>query len=58
MKCWLRAAGEVSAGNACAEWVKTQDEAYRANETARLLGEQSNDEVATSPGPENLKSAK
>jgi predicted RecB family nuclease len=58
MKCWRRAAGEVSTTNAYAEWAKTQDESYRTNETARLLGEQSNAEVAIAPGTENLKSAK
>lgn len=58
MKCWLCAAGEIATGNAYAEWVKTQDEAYRTTETARLQGDQSNVEMATSPGPENLKSAK
>jgi len=58
MKCWLRAAGEITTGNAYAEWVKTQGQSYRTNETARLIGEKPNVEMATSPGPENLKSAK
>jgi predicted RecB family nuclease len=58
MKCWLRAAGEVSTGNTYAEWVKTQDESYLANQAARLVGESSNDEVAISPEVGNLKSVK
>ena len=57
MKCWLRAAGEVSAGNTYAEWVKTQDESYRVAETARFVGESSNSEVLISPEPKTLKSA-
>jgi len=57
-KCWLRAAGEPSIGNTYAEWVKTQDESFRASETARLVVESSNGEVAASPEAENLKSAK
>lgn len=58
MKCWLRAAAEVSTGNTYAEWVKAQDESYLSNQTARLVGESSNGEVAISPEVENLKSAK
>jgi len=56
-KCWLRAIGEVSSGNPYAEWVKSQDESYRANELARLVEGRSNGEVAVSPEAENLKSA-
>jgi len=58
MKCWLRAAGEVPTGNTYAEWVKTRDESYVANQAARLVGESSNGEVAVSPELESLKSAK
>ena len=57
-KCWLRAVGEPATGNTYAEWVKTQDETCRVNETARLTGEFPNGEVAASPEPETLKSAK
>jgi len=57
-KCWLRAAGESSIGNTYAEWVKTQDESFRASATARLVVELSNGEVAASPEAENLKSAR
>jgi predicted RecB family nuclease len=57
-KCWLRAAGKPATGNAYAEWIKTQDETCRVNETARLTGELPNGEVAASPEPETLKSAR
>jgi predicted RecB family nuclease len=56
MKCWLRSCGEVSTRNTYANWVKTQDESYRVNETARLVGASANSEVATSLAIENLKS--
>ena len=46
-KCWLRAAGESSTGNTYAEWVKTQNQSYRATETARLVAESPNDEVCS-----------
>jgi predicted RecB family nuclease len=58
MKYWLRAASEVSTGNIYAEWVKTQDESYVTHQAARLVGESSNSEVATSLAVENLKSAR
>ena len=57
-KCWLRAAGEVATGNTYAEWVKSQGENYRVNETARLVGGSSNGEVAMSPQAATLKAAK
>jgi len=57
-KCWLRASGEPTSGNAYADWVKSQGESYRGNETARLAGDLSNGDVATSPDVETLKSAK
>jgi hypothetical protein len=58
MKCWLRATGEAATGNTYAEWMKSHDESYRTNETARLPGELSNGELAASPEAENLKSAR
>jgi len=57
-KCWLRAAGETASGDAYAEWVKTQNESYRASETSRLAASLPTDEVETSPVSEHLKSAK
>src|SRR5262245_1249439 len=58
MKWWLRATGEAATGNTYAEWVKSQDESYRASEAARLVGHLSNGETVTSPEGENLKSVK
>jgi CRISPR/Cas system-associated exonuclease Cas4 (RecB family) len=57
-KCWLRATGESSSGNAYAEWVNTQNESYRITETERLVAESPNGEVATSPAADNLKVAR
>jgi len=57
-KCWLRAAGDPSAGNAYAEWVKSQTASYRATATERLLSETPKDEIALSPPMENLKTAR
>jgi len=56
-KCWLRAAGESTTGNAYAEWVKSQNESYRATELERLLPEIPKGTVAVSPPLENLKGA-
>jgi hypothetical protein len=58
MKCWLRAAGEAPTENPYAEWVKTENESYRASETARLVGGLYDGEVATNPEAEHLKSAR
>jgi predicted RecB family nuclease len=55
-KCWLRASGEPSSGGAYAEWVKSKNRSYRATEIEHLLSESEN-EVAVSPPPENLKEA-
>ncbi len=35
-KCWLRATAQSASGNTYAEWVKEQNETYRAAETDRL----------------------
>jgi len=56
-KCWLRASGEPGSGNAYAEWVKSQNEAYRATATERLLSETRKEESAFSSPTENLKTA-
>lgn len=58
MKCWLHAAGEVSAGNAYAAWVKTQDETYCVTETSRFAGSLPTGEVEASAASDHLKSAK
>jgi predicted RecB family nuclease len=57
-KCWLRSAGEPASGNAYAEWVKSQNESYRATASERLLSKTPKDESALSPPAENLKAAR
>ena len=57
-KCWLRAKDESPSGNPYAEWVKTQNEHYRAAETDRLVTASFGVEVAVSPESDNLKMAK
>ena len=62
LKCptqgWLRATGEAPSGNTDAEWVRAQNESYRANQIERLLAETPAGELARSPFPENLKASK
>ncbi len=53
-KCWLRAAGESSADNSYAAWVKEQNDAYRTTEIVRLTGEFANNEVAHAPAVESI----
>ncbi len=67
-KCWLRATGEPTAGNAYADWVKTQNESYRANAARELMVDVPANECAPPPdssrreeahySTEDLKSAK
>ena len=57
-KCWLRAANETPTGNIYAEWVTTQNEAYRVAETKRLLAKTPQADSAVSPPTDNLKVAK
>ena len=57
-KCWLRATGKPPSGNTYAEWLKTQNESFRAIETKRFLAEAPEDELAPSPSTENLKADK
>ena len=57
-KCWLRATNEPPSGNTYAERVKTQDEAYHAAETDRLLAQTPSPDSALSPPILNLKAAK
>src|SRR5947209_3167268 len=58
-KCFLRAHGEAPSGNACAEWVRDQNEAYRSAGVARLKERVPPEERADSiPDPPNLKAAK
>jgi predicted RecB family nuclease len=57
-QCWLRAIGQPSSGNAYAEWVKAQDNHYRATQTELLISESTSNEVAHSPAMENVMVAK
>jgi predicted RecB family nuclease len=57
-KCWLRATDEPSAGCTYPEWVKAQNESYRASQTRRLVVEFPNDAVVLSPDMKNFKAAK
>src|ERR1700694_5730117 len=57
-KCWLRAAGEPTSGNAYAEWVRSQNESYRTDAAKRLIGDVLVNECDVAPVAENLKIAK
>src|SRR5713226_8580717 len=57
-KCWLRAAGEPTSGNAYAEWVKSQNESYRTDAAKRLIADVPVNECDVAPVAENLKIAK
>jgi len=67
-KCWLRAAGEPTAGDAYAEWLQSQNESYRADAATRLMASQPADDAAPPVcssrreeahySSENLKAAK
>jgi predicted RecB family nuclease len=57
-KCWLRFTGEPATGNPYAEWVQSRNESYRESEIERLRSEVPQDECATMPGQENLKTSK
>jgi hypothetical protein len=57
-KCWLRASGEPTSGNAYAEWVKAQNKFYRDDAAKRLMADVPANECEVAPVTENLKSAK
>jgi len=57
-KCWLRASGEPTSGNAYAEWVKAQNKFYRDDAAERLIVDVPANECEVAPVAENLKSAK
>jgi hypothetical protein len=57
-KCWLRAFGEPTSGNAYAEWVKAQKKFYRDDAAKRLIADVPANECEAAPVAENLKSAK
>ena len=57
-KCWLWSRGETGEGNAYAEWVKGQNESYRAGGVRRLQDTVPEGELAVAPATENLKAGK
>lgn len=57
-KCWLRATDEPDIGHPYSEWVKSQNESFRATETERLIAETPEGEAAHAPCPVNLKTGK
>ena len=56
-KCWLRAVGEPTSGTAYAEWVRSQNESYRADAAKRLIADVPATECDIVPGAGNLKTA-
>jgi predicted RecB family nuclease len=56
-KCWLLTAGEQFSGNTYAEWVKTENDFYRATETELLVAPLPNDEMAFSPSTAKVQAA-
>jgi hypothetical protein len=56
-KCWLRAAGEPPSGNAYAEWVRWQNESYRADAAKRLIADVPANGCDVGSVAENLKTA-
>ncbi|MEN9573983.1 MAG: hypothetical protein RL514_1838 [Verrucomicrobiota bacterium] len=57
-KCWLRAKAEPPSGNPYADWVKTQTDAYRTNETAKFATAEPVGELLAPVMGETLKAAK
>jgi predicted RecB family nuclease len=57
-KCWLRAAGEPAFGNAYAEWVRSQNESYRADAAKLLIADVPANGCDVGSVAENLKTAK
>jgi hypothetical protein len=57
-KCWLRATGDLSAGNDYTKWVNEQNASYLATETERLVAELAHDEVALSPAMTDAQAVK
>src|SRR5262249_17844352 len=57
-KCWLRSREDLSAGNGYADSVCAENEAYRAEESERLLSSfPESDRAITSPGLQNVNDA-
>ena len=58
-KCYIRSTGQAGSGNAYDEWVREQNDAYRAEATNRLMAGLPEPEVVVAPpAGENLKTAK
>jgi hypothetical protein len=56
-KCYLRSTGQTGAGNAYAEWVREQNDAYRKEAVQRLATVAEGEVAVTTPGATNLKTA-
>jgi predicted RecB family nuclease len=56
-KCYLRSTGQTGAGNAYAEWVREQNDAYRKEAVQRLVTAAEGEAAVTTPAAENLKTA-
>jgi hypothetical protein len=58
-KCYLRSTGQAGSGNAYAEWVREQNDAYRGEAIRRLMAGLPEPElVVAPPAAENLKADK
>ncbi len=57
-KCFLRSRGEVGAGNAYADWVRSQTDSYRNEQIKELTTSATRDgRIMSAPLPENPKAA-
>ena len=56
-KCYLRSTGQAESGNAYADWVREQNDAYRKEGVQRLVAAAGDGVAATTPGVEDLKTA-
>ena len=56
-KCWLKSNGERGTGNAYAEWVDNQNQAFRVAGINRLQSENPAGDAAISPVSDSLKDA-
>lgn len=56
-KCYLRSTGQTGAGNAYADWVREQNDAYRKEGVERVLAAAGDGVAVTTPGADNLKTA-
>jgi len=56
-KCYLRSTGQTGSGNASADWVREQNDAYRKEAVQRLVTVAEGEAAVTTPGAANLKTA-